>query len=556
MTRKKTSDPAAASAAAKKNISLPRKILFALLATVLFFVVLELVLRIVGFSYDPRRRKLWKPTVAGFEGTREFYINTDFAPPGYIWVSQPYTPYTDRYGFRKPGVPMEKAPGKIRVAFLGGSTTQGGYRPYPERAIRLLNRAMATNRYEMLNVACSSYSTHQSKIALERWVLPRDPDVVVIFHGWNDRGVMQDGFSDHEKDVLLRLHSAEAGNGNIQKIRHLRTAQAVGWLIDKLDVSWPRARVNPRQFEKNMREILEQCREKDIPVIVIIRPEMLDPDKELSGIVAQHARETFGIDSFGDLYKTNYTLYTDIQRRMADEYDHAKACEADVLLRDIQRRNRTNAYGPGLQVFRQDACHLYEFGEQKMAELVAASIAPEHANAVSQAVHTVEYNLALAEEMRSEALPFEAYYYAGEALALNPTDEQAQHLQKIREQAQQDFEFIQWFREGRWGGSDTDFDSKISKLRKCLQMKPDDYGVCLQLFRVCYYSGKPQLAAAAMNGFQPAGQQDRFAYLNLLFQSHLHGQRWQQAAQTAQELLSINPNHAEARAFLQQIQGR
>jgi hypothetical protein len=314
--------------------------------------------------------------------------------------------------------------------------------------------------------------------------------------------------------------------------------------------------VNPTQFEQNMREIVEQCREQDIPVLVLIRPEMLEPDKALSGIVAQHARETFGIDSFGELYKTNYTLYTDIQRQIADEYDNASACEADVLLRSIQVQNRTNAYGPGLQVFRQDACHLHEFGEQKLAELVAVNIAPQAANAVSQTVHTVEYNLALAEEMLSEVLPYEAYYYAGKALALNPTDEQTQHLRKIREQAQQDFEFIQWFRQGRWGGSDTDFDSKITKLRKCLQRKPHDYGVCLQLFRVCYYSGKPQLAASAMNGFQPANQEDRFAYLNLLFQSHLHGQRWQQAAQTARQLLAINPHHAQARAFLQQIQGQ
>ena len=249
-----------------------KKLSFSILFTILFFSVIEIALRGLKFQYEPRKKLLWKPTVSGFVGTYEFYIPTHFEPPGYIWVSAPNTPLTDRYGFRRPEIPYAKPPGKIRVAFLGGSTTQGGYRPYPERAIRLLNNAMGTNIYEMLNVACSSYSTHQSLIALKRWVLPRDPDIVVIYHGWNDIMVQSDGFSDHVKDVLLTVNKGPLGR-LLSNVRRLRIAQLVGKVVDAADRSWPEQRVPFDRFVSNLKKMVKMCAEKGAHVVIVIRPE-------------------------------------------------------------------------------------------------------------------------------------------------------------------------------------------------------------------------------------------------------------------------------------------
>ena len=184
-----------------RPLPLGKKIAFAACAALLALGGAETALRLGGFTYAPRQPTLWVPTVAGFQGTYEFFIPTALAPPGYVWLAAPGTPYTDRRGFRLPELPDRKEPGRIRIAFLGGSTTQGGYRPYPERTVALLNAAAGTNRYEALNAACSSYSTHQSLIVLQRLVLDLEPDLVCLYHGWNDAQLQEDGFRDDQKDA-------------------------------------------------------------------------------------------------------------------------------------------------------------------------------------------------------------------------------------------------------------------------------------------------------------------------------------------------------------------
>ena len=133
--------------------------LFSVVITAGFFVLVEGFLYATGFKYTPREKIYWRPMITMFEGTRQRNIETRFDYPGYIWRTIPNTPYTDSRGFRRPEVADEKPPGTVRIAFLGGSTTHGGYRPYPERVVALLNDALGEDRYEALNAACSSYST-------------------------------------------------------------------------------------------------------------------------------------------------------------------------------------------------------------------------------------------------------------------------------------------------------------------------------------------------------------------------------------------------------------
>ena len=159
------------------------KLILSVLVPLALLVLAETALRLAGFQYAARMKVLWTPTIAGYDGTFEYRLPTLLDPPGYVWRSQPNTAYTDEYGFRLPALSKEKKPGQIRIAFLGGSTTQGQRHPFAERAIRILNAALNTDRYEALNVGCSSYSSHQSLVALTRWVFDRDPDIVCVYHG-------------------------------------------------------------------------------------------------------------------------------------------------------------------------------------------------------------------------------------------------------------------------------------------------------------------------------------------------------------------------------------
>ena len=70
-------------------------------------------------------------------------------------------------------MPQQKERGRIPIAFLGGVT--------------------------LLNAAWSPYWAHQSRIALDRWVLPLDPYLFFLYHGWNDPQVQEDGYGDDGK---------------------------------------------------------------------------------------------------------------------------------------------------------------------------------------------------------------------------------------------------------------------------------------------------------------------------------------------------------------------
>ena len=80
-----------------------------------------------------------------------------------------------------------------------------------------------------------------------------------------------------------------------------------------------------------------------------------------------------------------------------------------------------------------------------------------------------------------------------------------------------------------------------------------DFGVCLQIFRVCIYMERIALAAEEMKGFQPANLRDRLEYLQLCFLSHTQAQRWGLAEMTARDILKINPAHPDARQFIQYV---
>lgn len=534
-----------------KGSLLLKKTALSLVMTLLVLGTLEGGLRLIHFQYEPRQKLLWKPTVAGFVGTQEFYIQTEFAPPGYIWVSQPNTPYTDRYGFRRPELPYQKTPGHYRIAFLGGSTTQGGYRPYPERVARLLNSVAGEPRYEALNVGCSSYSTHQSLIALDRWVLPRKPDLVVVYHGWNDQLVQSDGYSDHEKDALME--TAGTGQDGTSWVRRLYIARLAGRLGAWADRSWPRPRVPLARFEANLGAIATKCAEAGVPLRIVVRPESRAyplPPYETQALA--YYERIYHTTHTPDLYQAIHAGYSAAQRRVAESVPGAAAYDAWATVNRLQERKESGEFGPDVDIWQSDAIHLKPLGEELMAQDMAMALVPELKPALEAYVKSAGYWMGLAQEFLREDLPFEAAYSARRAAEADPAQKEA--ADALRIQAESLFEFARLFEDGRWGGRDNDFESKLRKLGRCLQIRPSDSGVLTQIFRVCLYSGKPERAADLMKAFQPANAQDQYEWLNMMLHSLLAGQRIGEAGPVAGQLLKMNPQHPQARQVLQYLQ--
>ncbi len=560
-TPPKTTSSATASApvptAPSRTGTVGKKIALALVMPVLVLGLAEGALRVSGFQHTPREKVLWKPTVSGFIGTYEFYIQTELSPPGYIWLSQPNTPYTDRYGFRLPEIPYQKPADKVRVAFLGGSTTHGGYRPYPERAIRIINQAIGTNRYEMLNVACSSYSTHQSVKALDRWVLPRKPDIAFVYHGWNDAFLAVDGHADREKDALL----GAGGKARLTMpafVRNLKLTAFLANMAESAGGPWPRQRVAPADFEANLEAMAAACASNQVRMIVMARPEQRRADLVIEPLPAdsalgQFARAVHQTDDYATLYARQAAEITTRQRSLAERHPHVDLCDGWSTVSNLLERAGRGEFGENVHVFHADNCHLYDFADELLAQEVALSIAPEHAEAIRAYLDSIPYLKGIAEELLRETAPREAAWFAREALARATDESERAALEAIVRQAEADFEFADLFRTGRWGGTDQDFDSKIRKLTRCLELRPDDYGVMTQIYRVCIYMNRLEVAAPALARFSPRTPQQRYEWLQFTMESHLQGKRWGPARRAAEQLAQMNPQHPVAQSVLQQI---
>jgi len=531
-----------------------KKALFALLPAILLFGGAELVLRATGFAYTPRQRVLWKPTVAEFDSTLENYFPTVFDPPGYIWIRQ------DRIAGMGPDRspvytwPKSKRPGVVRVAFLGGSTSEpGGDHPYPERCIELLNAVTGPGTFEELNVACASYSTHQSRIALERYVKPRNPDVVVVYHGWNDSSVMDDAFADKEKDSLMpRRGENESEPRRMSFLAKLAVTALVGKWVDAADRSWPRPRVDPEDFRANMKAIGSLCQEWKVPLVIVTRPRSMFPPEDP---YPERFLKIYGGEGRNDnpsVYQEMYNRYVPIQRELAARLPGARLADADTRLWQAQQELAQTSVP--LRLFVRDGCHNIGLGYQKLAEAVALAVAPDLASRIAAHIERGDYWAGLAADSLARLSPYEAAYCAQRAKALDPS--LAAPMDALLAEAENTYAFYEMFEKGKWGGEllGDRWQEKLDLLRRCQQLRPSDYGICLQIFRVCIYTENLSRAAEAMNLFQPADAQGRFNWLQLTFQSHLAGQRWNEAVRLAQEILQMAPNDATASGFLREVE--
>lgn len=540
--RPRSSSPPGAPAA------LWKKLLLALLIPLFLLGLAETALRLADFQYASRQKILWTPTIAGYDRTFEYRLQTRLDPPGYVWRTQPNTAYTDADGFRLPALSVKKKPGRIRIAFLGGSTTQGQRHSYAERAIRILNAALDEDLYEALNVACSSYSTHQSLLALESWVFERDPDLVCVYHGWNDWLYADDGYGDQEKDAFAGS-AQTAGAWKRSLLRRSRLAQGLARCIDALDYSWPRPRVSPDQFEENLRAMARLCSSRGKELIIFTRPP-LDPESapSLEGLARKHLK-TYNAASDADAQQSIHEDCVDIQRKIARTEPHVRLLDASAIVADLQMRWKSGEFGPGAQIHQPDGLHLRPLGEQLFAEQIALSLAPEHAAVIHRYLASSEYALAMARQMLDELMPREAAYFLAKVLAQDPENAEARAL---HDEASGQFEFADLFWQGCWGGSGKTFESKMAKLKRCLEIRPNDFGVCMQIAFVCFEMGRPGEAADAIAGFRPVHPADRYRWSWYTFQSHLAAQRLPEAISAARLCLQLDPSDADSREFLRQ----
>ena len=81
-------------------------------------------------------------------------------------------------------------------------------------------------------------------------------------------------------------------------------------------------------------------------------------------------------------------------------------------------------------------------------------------------------------------------------------------------------------------------------------MRPSDFGVMWQIYRLCIYQGQLPAAADALAAYRPSGHVETREWLRIRLDSHVSGFRMELAVETANQLLRIDPKNEKARQFL------
>ncbi len=110
----------------------------------------------------------------------------------------------NRLGLRGPELSEAKAPGEMRVFVLGGSAVfnnnSAGGNTWPRLLERRLHERFGPF-VRVVNAGTPGYSTYQSAKRLECELLRYSPDLVLIYHLWNDVKY----FSESDIPALVRL---------------------------------------------------------------------------------------------------------------------------------------------------------------------------------------------------------------------------------------------------------------------------------------------------------------------------------------------------------------
>ncbi|MBI5375560.1 MAG: SGNH/GDSL hydrolase family protein [Candidatus Schekmanbacteria bacterium] len=168
----------------KKDISLEKKVLFSFVVIILFFVSLESAARIIDYIKN-------RHYVADFPDV--IYDTHPYIPI----ILKPNTAFRPRnininsLGYRGKDFKIIKTPGTFRIVCIGGSTVFGigsssDKTTFPQLLEDVLNKKISGKKFEVINAGVPGYTTAESLIDIELRLLDLSPDLIFIYHGYND----------------------------------------------------------------------------------------------------------------------------------------------------------------------------------------------------------------------------------------------------------------------------------------------------------------------------------------------------------------------------------
>ncbi|MCO8120374.1 GDSL-type esterase/lipase family protein [Stieleria sp. TO1_6] len=342
---------AAAPPNARPKLSWGRKLTFAVLTGVLFFVVVEGLLRVSGFQVvsDVQQMQFTFPIDDYNNNAPEPFLRRDRE---LFWTPRPGVVGHNSMGFYGPEFSQVKPEDVFRIVCLGDSCTHFGPQSYPEITQSLLRERLENDRIEVINAGVIGYTSYQG-LTLMRTRVPRwQPDVVTVYFGWNDhwlsRGLEdkdQTGASPSSIDTLL---------GGLRSVQ-LAEMLTRGW---RAGGSVP-VRVSLQDYRENLIAIADQCDAIGSETVFLTAPHAMDlsiPEYLLTSGEVADASQLIPL----------HQSYNAVVREVAAETDSGLI----DLAAQIDQVDK-------LPLFIDDHIHLTLAGRQYVAEQIAGQVAAE-----------------------------------------------------------------------------------------------------------------------------------------------------------------------------------
>ena len=192
-------------------------------------------------------------------------------------------------GLRAPEINPTTPANLTRIIVLGDDGVFGlGVREehtFSNLTQKILNdNTIANYHYQVINAGIPGYSSYQSLQLLKHNLLNLNPNVVIVYLGWNDHRISWNGRPDREHFLLIHrslLHRLKTSQFNI-----LSQTFTYQWFLDSLlqiqiesqnKKKWhlpktQKTRVPIEQFANNLREIIQLAKNNGFGVLFITQP--------------------------------------------------------------------------------------------------------------------------------------------------------------------------------------------------------------------------------------------------------------------------------------------
>ena len=202
------------------------------------------------------------------------------------------------HGFRGNEFNMDKEKNTFRIFVIGGSTIFGtgassNEQTLPSQLEKKLNMDFLEPKIHVVNAGVSGATSNSEKILVTKKILDFDPDLIIVYDGWNDAWHRERLLENFGNDVVLEIPQ-NSGTGIMQMLQENLNFYRTPLVIYKeffWDKSW---RYNSDAndikidkdisdiWKKNQEEICKTSTENDIKSILILQPILGTGEKQLT----------------------------------------------------------------------------------------------------------------------------------------------------------------------------------------------------------------------------------------------------------------------------------